>query len=238
MKRLLLVSFLFLSLHVLGQNDSIPSFVKDSLDGYVNNALTGWQIPGAAVCIVKNGKVVLMKGYGVKELNGTDKVDENTLFMIGSNTKAFTATALAMLDAEKKISLDDKVTKWIPQFKLDNKAAGEQAIVRDLLCHRIGFQTFQGDFTYWTSNLSRAAVIEKMSHIKAPYPFRTKWGYTNAAFVAAGEVIPRASGLQWEEYLKEKIFTPLGMTSSLALSKDFPGAPTNAAHTPWPKESS
>jgi len=232
MKRLLLVSFLFLSLHILGQNDSIPSFVKDSLDGYVNNALTGWQIPGAAVCIVKNGKVVLMKGYGVKELNGTDKVDENTLFMIGSNTKAFTATALAMLDAEKKISLDDKVTKWIPQFKLDNKAAGEQAIVRDLLCHRIGFQTFQGDFTYWTSNLSRAAVIEKMSHIKAPYPFRTKWGYTNAAFVAAGEVIPRASGLQWEEYLKEKIFTPLGMTSSLALSKDFPGAPNKcSAHT-------
>ena len=232
MKRLLLVSFLFLSLHVLGQNDSIPSFVKDSLDGYVNNALTGWQIPGAAVCIVKNGKVVLMKGYGVKELNGTDKVDENTLFMIGSNTKAFTATALAMLDAEKKISLDDKVTRWLPQFRLENKAAGEQAIIRDLLCHRIGFQTFQGDFTYWTSNLSRAAVIEKMSHIKAPYPFRTKWGYTNAAFVAAGEVIPRASGLQWEEYLKEKIFTPLGMTSSLALSKDFPGAPNKcSAHT-------
>ncbi|HQY12904.1 MAG TPA: serine hydrolase, partial [Ferruginibacter sp.] len=232
MKRLLLVSFLFLSLHVLGQNDSIPSFVKDSLDGYVNNALTGWQIPGAAVCIVKNGKVVLMKGYGVKELNGTDKVDENTLFMIGSNTKAFTATALAMLDAEKKISLDDKVTRWLPQFRLENKAAGEQAIIRDLLCHRIGFQTFQGDFTYWTSNLSRAAVIEKMSHIKAPYPFRTKWGYTNAAFVAAGEVIPRASGMQWEEYLKEKIFTPLGMTSSLALSKDFPGAPNKcSAHT-------
>ncbi len=232
MKRLLLVSFLFLSLHVLGQNDSIPSFVKDSLDGYVNNALTGWQIPGAAVCIVKNGKVVLMKGYGVKELNGTDKVDENTLFMIGSNTKAFTATALAMLDAEKKISLDDKVTRWLPQFRLENKAAGEQAIIRDLLCHRIGFQTFQGDFTYWTSNLSRAAVIEKMSHIKAPYPFRTKWGYTNAAFVAAGEVIPRASGMQWEEYLKEKIFTPLGMTSTLALSKDFPGAPNKcSAHT-------
>jgi CubicO group peptidase (beta-lactamase class C family) len=173
-----------------------------------------------------------MKGFGVKELNGIDKVDENTLFMIGSNSKAFTATAIAMLDAEKKISLDDKVTKWIPQFKLDNKAAGEQAIVRDLLCHRLGFKTFQGDFTYWTSNLSRNEVIEKMSHIKAEYPFRTKWGYTNAAFLTAGEIIPKATGMQWEEFVTQKIFVPLGMNNTLALSKDFGNAANKcSAHT-------
>jgi CubicO group peptidase (beta-lactamase class C family) len=149
--------------------------------------------------------------------------------MIGSNSKAFTATAIAMLDADKKLSLDDKVTKWIPQFKLDNKAAGEQAIVRDLLCHRIGFRTFQGDFTYWTSNLTRAEVIEKMGHIKAPYPFRTRWGYTNAAFLTAGEIIPQASGLQWETYITEKIFKPLGMDRTLALSKDLPSATNKCA---------
>ena len=102
--------FLFFALAVTAQ-DSIPSFVKDSLDIYTNRALKDWQIPGIAVCIVKNGKVVLIKGYGVKEMNGTDKVDENTLFMIGSNSKAFTATALAILDAEKKLSLDDKVNE-------------------------------------------------------------------------------------------------------------------------------
>jgi CubicO group peptidase (beta-lactamase class C family) len=152
--------------------------------------------------------------------------------MIGSNSKAFTATALAMLDADKKISLDDKVTKWIPQFKLDNKAAGEQAIVRDLLCHRIGFRTFQGDFTYWTSNLTRSEVIEKMVHIKAAYPFRTKWGYTNAAFLTAGEIIPKATGMQWEDFIKQKIFMPLEMNNTLALSKDFPNAPNKcSAHT-------
>lgn len=232
MKKILLFSLLFISLHTLAQSDSIPAFVKDSMDSYVNKALSDWQIPGVAVCIIKNGKVVAMKGYGVKELNGMDKVDENTLFMIGSNSKAFTATALAMLDADKKLSLDDKVTKWIPQFKLDNKAAGEQAIVRDLLCHRIGFKTFQGDFTYWTSNLTRSEVIEKMSHIKAEYPFRTKWGYTNAAFVVAGEIIPKASGLQWEDFIAQKIFTPLGMSSTLALSKDFANAANKcSAHT-------
>src|SRR3982751_1295444 len=105
----------------LTAQERIPSFVKDSLDIYTNRALNQWQIPGAAVCIIKNGKVVWMKGYGVKEINGTDKVDENTLFMIGSNSKAFTATALAMLDADKKISLDDKVTQWLPEFRLDKK---------------------------------------------------------------------------------------------------------------------
>ncbi len=214
---------------VSAQQDSIPSFVKDSLDSYIAKAMADWEIPGVSVCIVKNNKVVLSKGYGVKELGSSDKVDENTLFMIGSNTKAFTATAIATLDAENKLSLEDKVTKWIPQFKLENKAAGEQAIVRDLLCHRIGFRTFQGDFTYWTSNLSRKEVIEKMGHIKAVYPFRTKWGYTNAAFLTAGEIIPAVTGEQWEDYIKEKIFVPLGMNNTIALSKDLPAAPNKAA---------
>jgi CubicO group peptidase (beta-lactamase class C family) len=217
---------------VFGQHDSIPPFVRDSLDIYVERALNEWQIPGMAVCIVKNGQVVVMKGYGKKELGGQDRVDENTLFMIGSNTKAFTATALCLLDKEKVLSLDDKVTKWIPEFRLENKAAGEQAIIRDLLCHRLGFKTFQGDFTYWTSNLSRKEVIEKMGHIKAVYPFRTTWGYTNAAFLTAGEIIPKATGKQWEDFIREKIFVPLGMTGTLALSRDIPNAANKSApHT-------
>lgn len=226
MKRItfsIVLSF-FVITNCFAQTDAIPSFVKDSLDIYVNRALANWQIPGVAVCIVKSGKVVVMKGYGVKDWDSKDPVDENTLFMIGSNTKAFTATALAMLDAEKKLSLDDKVTKWIPEFKLDNKAAGEQAIIRDLLCHRIGFRTFQGDFTYWTSNLTREEVIEKMSHIKATYPFRTTWGYTNAAFLTAGQIIPKVTGMQWEDFIKQNIFDPLEMKNSLTLSKDFPDA--------------
>ena len=224
MKKMLLILLLVATETVFAQTDSIPTFVKDSLDAYVTRALTDWEIPGIGVCIIKNGKVVLMKGYGVKDYDSKGKVDENTLFMIGSNSKAFTATALAMLDVDKKLSLDDNVTKWIPGFKLDNKAAGEQAIIRDLLCHRIGFRTFQGDFTYWTSNLTREEVIEKMSHIKATYPFRTNYGYTNAAFLAAGQIIPKATGMQWEDFIKTKIFDPLEMKNTLALSKDFPKA--------------
>lgn len=236
MKKFLVILLFVLTHKGFAQTDSlpdrqagIPSFVKDSLDIYVNRALTDWQIPGVSVCIVKNGKVVVMKGYGVKEMGTNDKVDENTLFMIGSNSKAFTATALALLDAEKKLSLDDKVTKWIPEFKLENKAAGEQAIIRDLLCHRLGFRTFQGDFTYWTSNLTRKEVIEKMSHIKATHPFRTTWGYTNAAFLTAGEIIPKVTGMQWEDFIKTKIFDPLEMKNTIALSKDFPNAPNKCS---------
>ncbi len=225
MKKILVSLLILLSPKIiLSQTDSLPSFLKDSLDNYVSMALTDWQIPGVAVCIVKNGKVAVIKGYGVRDYDTKEKVDVNTLFMIGSNSKAFTATALAMLDDEKKLSLDDKVTKWIPSFKLDNQAAGEQAIIRDLLCHRIGFRTFQGDFTYWTSDLSRSEVIEKMSHIKATYPFRTTWGYTNAAFLTAGQIIPKATGMEWEDFIKQRIFVPLGMDHTLALSRDFPNA--------------
>ena len=224
MKKLFFILLLLQFQKVFSQTDSLPPFVKDSLDNYVEKAMLDWQIPGVAVCVIKNGKAVQMKGYGVKDLDSKEKVGINTLFMIGSNSKAFTGTAIAMLDAEKKLSLDDKVTKWIPEFKLNNKAAGEQAIIRDLLCHRLGFKTFQGDFTYWTSNLTRKEVIEKMAHIKAAYPFRTTWGYTNAAFLTAGEIIPKATGMQWEDFITQKIFRPLEMNNTLALSKDFPAA--------------
>jgi CubicO group peptidase (beta-lactamase class C family) len=212
-----------------GQDPTLPGFVRDSLDSYIQQALQDWQIPGVAVGIVKDGQVLLVKGYGVKELGVSDPVDANTLFMIGSNTKLFTATSLAMLDAEKKLSLDDPVTKWLPHFKLHNAAAGQQAIITDLLCHRIGFRTFQGDFTYWTSNLSREEVTEKMSHIQATYPFRTTWGYTNAAFLTAGQIIPRATGTSWEDFVRVRIFAPLGMSRTLALSRELPAATNKAA---------
>jgi len=209
-----------------------PSFVKDSLDAYVQKALTDWQIPGVAVCVVKDGKVVVMKGYGVKEMGTSNKVDENTLFMIGSNTKAFTATALAMLNSEKKLSLDDHVQKWLPDFKLYDPWVSKEATIRDLLCHRLGFETFQGDFMYFDSDLSLAEVREKFGKVKPMYSFRSRWGYTNAAFMTAGEVIPKVTGKSWAEFVKEKIFTPLEMNNTLALTKDIKSASNKAtAHT-------
>ena len=233
MKKILLPLLSLLICHSsFSQTDTLPTFVKDSLDIYVNRALTDWQIPGVAICVVKNGKIVFMNGYGVKETGTNDKVDENTLFMIGSNSKAFTATALAMLDAEKKLSLDDKVQKWLPDFKLYDPWVAKEASIRDLLCHRLGFETFQGDFMYFDSDLSTAEVREKMGKLKPMYSFRSKWGYTNAAFMTAGEIIPKATGKSWADFITEKIFRPLGMNNSLALSKDIKTAGNkSAAHT-------
>jgi len=224
MKKILSALLLFLSLTTLSfaQHIDRSKFVKDSLDFYINRALTNWRIPGAAVCIVKDNKVVMMKAYGIKELGQPDKVDINTLFMIGSNTKAFTATSLAILQTQGKLNLDDKVTKYLPKFKLENKPAGEMAVIRDLLCHHLGMQTFQGDFTFYNTNLSREDVIKKLGELKAAYPFRTKWGYTNAAFLTAGQIIPVASGKPWEIFVRENIFAPLGMINTLALSADLP----------------
>ncbi|MCI0751906.1 MAG: serine hydrolase [Flammeovirgaceae bacterium] len=227
MKRFLPLLFSF-SFHFLHAQ---PSFIKDSLESYIQKGMRQWQIPGMAVAIVKDGAVVHLKGYGVKNIIANDPVDENTLFMIGSNTKVFTATALTILEQEKKISLDDKVNKWIPYFKLNDPLASSAVTVRDLLCHRIGFETFQGDFTYWASNLSREDVIKKMALVKAPYGFRTRWGYCNAAFTTAGEIIPAVTGKTWEDYIREKILKPLKMNNTLMLAKELAGV-TNAA-TPY-----
>lgn len=232
MKRFFLTIATCTSLFATAQTDTIPSFVKDSLDNYINKAITNWQIPGVAVCVVKNGKVVIAKGFGVKEKDGTDKVDENTLFMIGSNSKAFTATALAMLDGDKKLSLDDKVQKWLPDFKLYDPWVAKEANIRDLLCHRLGFETFQGDFMFFDSDLTTAQVREKMSKLKPMYSFRSKWGYTNSAFMTAGEIIPKVTGKTWAQYIADDIFKPLGMNNSLALSKEIKVADNKcAAHT-------
>ncbi|MBS7565873.1 serine hydrolase [Mucilaginibacter sp. Bleaf8] len=233
MKKIYLFALIcFTGWSATAQNINRNRFFTDSLDNYITRSLTNWRVPGAAICIVKDARIILRKGYGIKELGVNAKADENTLFMIGSNTKAFIATTLATLQAERKLSLDDKVTKYLPDFKLNDKAAGEMATIRDLLCHRIGFETFQGDFTYYTSNLSRKEVIEKMSHIKARYPFRSKWGYTNAAYVTAGEIVQKVTNKPWEVYVKESLLMPLGMSSTLTQTKDMATSfNKSAAHT-------
>lgn len=211
---------------------TLPTFIKDSLDIYVTRNMKLWDIPGVAVAIVKDGKTVFIKGYGVRELGKPEKVDANTLFMIGSNTKAFTATAIAMLDTEEKLSLNDPVQKWIPDFRLYDPWVAKEATITDLLCHRLGFETFQGDFMFFDSDLTKAEMIDRFARLKPMYGFRSKWGYTNAAFMIAGEVIPKVTGKTWAEYLSQNIFKPAGMNNTLALSSDISKASNRAAaHT-------
>lgn len=192
----LLIFFLF-SGHLLTAQQ-VPSFVSDSLDRYITNAMKQWELPGVAIGIIKDGKIVFAKGYGLRENGKKEPVDTATLFMIASCSKAFTGTALALLEHEKKLSLDQQVTKILPDFRLYDSLATREVTVRDLLCHRIGMETFQGDFVHWDSNLSRAEIVAQLAKYPPQYSFRSHYGYCNAAFTAAGQCIPYVTdGLSW-----------------------------------------
>jgi CubicO group peptidase (beta-lactamase class C family) len=206
----------------LFSQSSTPVFVQDSLDIYINRALHDWNIPGVAVAIVKDGKLVLARGYGKQSIARDDKVDENTLFMIGSNTKAFTATLLSWLQYDKKCSLNDKVVKWLPGFTMKDPWVTGELNLADILCHRIGMETFQGDFMYWTSALTRTEVVKKFGELTPSYSFRSKWGYTNAGFLIAGECIQKISNETWKSNIKNRILIPLQMNRSIALCTEMP----------------
>jgi len=209
-----ILSFLLLS-PVFAQT---PSFISDSLDSYIKRGMADWNIPGLAIAIVKDGKVILMKGYGVREVGKPALVDENTLFIIASNTKLFTGTSLAKLENEKKISLDDRVTKYIPWFRLYDSNVTRMVTIRDLLCHRLGTKTFQGDFTFWNSNIPRDSIIWKMRLLKPSQQFRQDYGYCNSAFLTAGQIIPVVTGMSWENYVQENILKPLAMNNTYMLT--------------------
>lgn len=226
MKKYLLLFCLLPCARVLSAQ---PAWIKDSLDLAVHQAMQAEQVPGLALAVVQDGKVALLRTYGLREAGKKATVDENTLFMIGSNSKAYTATALALLENEGTLSLDDKVRQWMPGFRLFNDCSSSEVTLRDLLCHRLGTRTFQGDFTFWTSTLTRKEVIEKMALLEPPFAFRTRFGYCNAAFLTAGELIPLATGGQpWENFVREHFFKPLQMNHALALASEMPAA-TNAA---------
>ncbi len=223
--------FSLLSITVFSQTNP-PSFVTDSLDAYIEKGLSDWNIPGVAVLVVKDGEVIVSKGYGVREMGTSDAVDENTLFMIASNTKAFTGVAVSMMDYEGKCSLDDKVVKWLPDFKMKDPWVTQHLTLTDVMSHRIGMETFQGDFMYWESDLTTEQVIEKFGKLTPMYDFRTKWGYCNAGFVVAGQCLKQMSGLPWSEFVSERIIKPLQMDRTLVLSKDVDKAENIcAAHT-------
>ena len=191
-------------------------------DAYVEQALRDWRVPGVAVAVVRNDSVVFSKGYGVRELGKPARVDGHTLFAIGSTTKAFTAAALAMLVDSGKVAWDDPVTKYLPWLELSDPYVTRELTVRDLLTHRSGLP--RGDLVWYGSGLDRSEVLHHLRYLKPGWSFRSKYGYQNIMFLAAGEVVAAASGMSWGDFLKTRIFTPLGMsgtnTSVAALAGD------------------
>jgi CubicO group peptidase (beta-lactamase class C family) len=130
----LLISFLLATTFLHAQ----PAFIRDSLENYIVRGMKDWDIPGLSIVIVKDGKTVVMKGFGVRDIESKEPVDENTLFMIASNTKLFTATALSLLEYRNKLSLNDKITKYIPDYRLYDSLSTSMVTIKDMLTHRIG----------------------------------------------------------------------------------------------------
>lgn len=181
--RLLFLFFLSVALEA-------PAQVSPAeLNAYFENAQKTWAIPGMAVGIIKDGKIILSNGYGVLESGKNRTIDGNTVFAIASNTKAFVSTSIAMLDEEGKLDFDDPVKKYLPFFALYDEYAAEHATVRDLLCHRLGLGTFSGDVVWYKSQYTAEEVVRRAK----AYEFRAGYGYSNLMFIAAGEVIRAAT---------------------------------------------
>jgi CubicO group peptidase (beta-lactamase class C family) len=210
---------------------SQPTFINDSLDNYITQGLKDWNIPGLAIAIVKDGKVIKMKGYGVRDISTQEPVTENTLFMIASNSKLFTGAALAKLEYDKKLSLNDKIIQYFPNYKLFDEHTTQLVTIRDMLSHHLGTKTFQGDFSFWDVNSSRNEIISKMRLLKPTGQFRADFGYCNSCFLTAGEIIPKVTGKPWEVYVYDSIVTPLGMNHTHTLGANMQSMPEVA--TPY-----
>ncbi len=196
-----------------------PSIEK--IDAYFAKAQKEWNIPGFAIGIIKDGEIVLSKGYGTLEEGGSDKVDGNTLFAIASNTKAFISASIAQLVDEGKLNWDDPVIKYLPYFELYDDYATNHTTVRDLLCHRAGLGTYSGDAIWYKSEYSGEEVVKRIKAVPQAYDFRSGYGYSNLMFITAGEVIKAVSGQSWNDYAEDHFFKPLGMDRTITSTNDL-----------------
>ena len=197
------------------QQPAQRSLPAADFDAYVASAMKTFDAPGAAIAIVKDGKVVFARGYGVKKLGSPTPVDTHTLFQIASNTKAFTTASLAMLVDEGQLKWDDPVTKYLPWFQLSDPYVTRELTVRDLITHRSGLGLGAGDLLWLHSNYSRDEMLRRIRYARVASSFRSKYAYDNVLYAAAGEVVAAASGEPWNVFVRDRILKPLGMTEAL-----------------------
>ncbi|MCP3142846.1 serine hydrolase [Pyxidicoccus xibeiensis] len=208
---------------------STPAFAQtaapEGVDAAIQRTMEAFQVPGIAVAVVKDGKVVLAKGYGVRKLDTQAQVTPDTLFGIASNTKAFTAAALAMLVDEGKLQWDDRVVDHLPSFQMHDPYVTRELTIRDLLVHRSGLGLGAGDLLYFPqSTFTEDEIVARLRHIPPASSFRSRYAYDNILYLVAGKVIEKASGKTWSAFIRERIFAPLGMrTSNTTVTAFKPG---------------
>ncbi|NGZ86255.1 serine hydrolase [Duganella sp. SAP-35] len=174
-------------------------------------------VPGMAIAIVEDGKTTLARGYGIRQLGAPATVDADTLFPIGSTSKAFTTAALATLVDAGKIGWDDPVIDHLPDFRMADPWVTRELTIRDLLVHRSGLGYGTGDLLFVPrSNVSRAEAVRRLRYLKPTTSFRTTFAYSNLMYVVAGQLIEAVSGQRWEDYVRDHVLLPAGMRTSTA----------------------
>lgn len=204
------------------------------LDAYVERVLEAFEVPGVSVAIVKDGDVIVAKGYGVKMLGEPDTVDEHTLFGIASNTKAFTATGLGMLVEEGKLEWNAPVIDYLPWFRMSDPFVTREMTIRDLLVHRSGLALGAGDLMWWPpTDYDRKEIVRRLRYLPLKTSFRSAYAYDNVLYIVAGEVIEAVSGQSWENFIESRILVPLGMSeSNVRHSISGVGRNTATTHAP------
>jgi CubicO group peptidase (beta-lactamase class C family) len=225
MNKIRLTFSILILLAFLTNSTSFAQITSAGVDQLVEKAMAKFNVAGVAVAIVKDGRIVHEKGYGVKSIETKQPVDQNTNFSIASNSKAFTTAALAMLVEEGKLKWTDKVKKYIPEFKMYDPYVTENFIIQDLLTHRCGLGLGAGDLMLFPdgSNFTINDLLSNLQYLKPVSAFRTKFDYDNVLFMVAGEIVARTSGMTWEAFVKSRILEPLKMDntySSLSQMKD------------------
>lgn len=203
---------LFLALLLIAAKSSAQDALPPNWDQRMTEIMARFQVPGVGLAIVKDGQVVLAKGYGVRELGKQTPVDEQTLFGIASNSKAFTAAALAILIDEGKLDWDDKVVDLLDNFRLYDPYATAELTVKDLLVHRSGLGLGAGDLLHWPpSDYTPSEIAYRLRFIKPTTSFRSTYNYDNVLYLVAGQVVEKVSGMSWHDFVAQRIFAPLGM---------------------------
>ena len=214
----------YLLLICLAPSITFSQISSSQIDSLVAVALLKFKVAGAAVAVVKDGKVIHSKGYGLADINSKKAVNENTNFQIASNTKAFTTTALAILEEEGKLKWTDKVIDHIPEFKMYNNYVTENFNIQDLLTHRSGLGLGVGDLMFFPdgTDFTIKDVVSCFQYFKPVSAFRTKFDYDNLLYMVAGEVIARASGMSYELFVQKRIIETLQMNNTFvgSLQKD------------------
>ena len=210
---------------VLAQKSTAkPSFA--GFDQYVAKAMQDWKVPALAIAVVKNDSIVLMKGYGTRTMGKVEPVDEHTMFAIGSSSKAFTATLVAMMVDEGKMRWDDPATAYLPGIQLFDPYVTRELTVRDLLTHRSGLA--RGDVMWYATDYNRDEILRRVRYLKPTWSVRSHFGYQNIMYLAAGQAAAHVAGKSWDDLVRERIFAPLGMTESNTSIRDLAGK-TNVA---------